>query len=88
MVKQQPVNVNLQTLLCIIPYGWIYAFYRVEKLRHGLVLILISIACSVAIQMVLPWPYGLIGALVASIVIPIRSIRKLSNAWNKKFTKS
>ncbi len=47
LVKQERVSVNWQTLFCILPYIWIYAFYRIEKLRLGIV-IAIDLAHSTA----------------------------------------
>jgi len=43
MVKKEPVDLTLQTILAIIPYLNFYAFYRVQKLR---MFILISILIS------------------------------------------
>ncbi|MGB6463947.1 MAG: hypothetical protein WA799_03685 [Nitrosotalea sp.] len=85
MVKQFPVNVTAQILLCIIPYVWIYAFYRIEKLRFGLVMVAISFTSSIVLQMILPFPSGLIGALLIYFLLPVPFIWKWSNDWNKKF---
>ena len=88
MVKQEPVNVNWQTLFCVIPYVWIWAFYRIEKLRLGIVIAVGTAVVTVSVGMLLPYPYGLIGNLIISIVVPIYFIRKWSYEWNKKFKKS
>ena len=88
MVAQNPVNVNWQTLFCIIPYVWIWAFYRIEKLRMG---ILIAIGAGIASAiwgMSNPYPFGLIGNLIISIVVPIYFIRKWSIEWNEKVSKT
>ena len=85
MVEQRPVNVGWQTIFMILPYIWIFAFYRIQKLRMGLVLLLITVGVTTAFQMILPFPYGLGSALVISIGIPIYFIRKWSREWNKKF---
>ena len=84
MVKQEPVNVNWQTLFCIIPYVWIWAFYRIEKLRLGIIIAIGTAAASISIGMLIPFPYGLIGNLIISISVPIYFIRKWSHEWNKK----
>ena len=86
MVKQAPVNVNVQTLFCFLPYVWIYAFYRIEKLRLGLIVMLITTASSIVFQIILPFPYGLVVALAIYIILPVPIIRKWSNEWNKKFS--
>jgi predicted membrane channel-forming protein YqfA (hemolysin III family) len=47
MVKEKSVNVTLQMILVVIPYAWIWGFYRIRKLRKGLVLMFgISIAVA------------------------------------------
>ena len=86
MVRQTRVSIGWQTALVIIPYGWIYGFYRIEKLRLGLVLVLITVAANITAQAVLPWPFGLIVALAILVILPIRFIRKWSHEWNKKFS--
>ena len=84
VVEQKPVNVNWQTLFCILPYIWIFAFYRIEKLRMGIVIAIGTLAVSVTVSMLLPFPYGLFGNLVISIGIPIYFIRKWSREWNER----
>lgn len=88
MVKQEPVNVNWQTLFCVIPYVWIWAFYRIEKLRLGIVIAIAVGVASVIVAMLHPFPYGFIGNLIISIVVPIYFIRKWSQEWNEKLKKS
>ncbi len=66
-----------------IPYAWIFAFGRIEKLRKGLVLFGISIGVSIGLSMVLPFPYNLFASLAVTILIPVRFIRKWSRAWNE-----
>jgi hypothetical protein len=86
MVKQKPVSVGWQTLFIFLPYVWIFAFYRIEKLRMGLVLALIAFGISLAFQIVMPFPYGFIIALAVSMGFPIHFIRKWSREWNAKFS--
>ena len=38
MVKHVPVSIRWQTVFAVIPYVSIYGFYRIEKLRMGLLL--------------------------------------------------
>ncbi len=84
MVEKKPVSIGTQTLFVILPYVWIYAFYRIEKLRMGIVLALVATGISLGPQMVFPFPYGLGTALIITIVLPIYFIRKWSREWNKK----
>ena len=88
MVKQEPVSVGWQIVFLIIPYVWIYAFYRIEKLRIGLVLAIISTGAGIGFQMLLPFPWGLASSWVFYIIIPIYFIVKWSREWNKKFESS
>ena len=85
MVNQKPVSVGWQTAFMIIPYAWIFAFYRIEKFRMGLVLFGVAIGLSIMIQLVLSPPYGIIATLVVTITLPIYFIRKWSREWNAKF---
>jgi len=85
LVEQKPVSVALQTILMFIPLVWIYAFYRIEKLSMGLFLLFVALAVSIVIQVVFPYPYGLILAYVPTFAIPIYIIRKWSKEWNEKF---
>jgi len=85
LVEQKPVDVTLQTILMFIPLVWIYAFYRIERLSMGLFLLFVAIAASIVIQVVVPYPYGLILAYVPTFAIPIYAIRKWSKEWNKQF---
>lgn len=88
MVKQEPVSVGWQIVFVIIPYVWIYAFYRIEKLRIGLVLAIISTGAGIGLQMLLPFPWGLASSWVFYIIIPIYFVVKWSREWNKKFEQS
>ena len=85
MVEQKPVNVALQVVLMFIPIVWVYAFYRIEKLSMGIFLLFAVLAISIVIQVILPYPYGLIFAYVPSFALPIYFIRKWSREWNAKF---
>ena len=40
MVKQEPVNINHQMILSVIPWVGLYAFYRVQKLRRYLLIMI------------------------------------------------
>ena len=85
LVTQKPVSVNWQTVFMIIPYVWIYAFYRIEKLMMGIVLLVVT---AIVTALVASMFFGLDGYLIAwlvSIGIPIYFIRKWSTEWNEKF---
>ena len=82
MVALKRVNVGIQVIFCIIPYLWVYGFYRIEKLRMGLVIIVVTFVASIGIQMLLPYPYGLGTAYIFSIVLPTVFMIRWSREWN------
>ena len=84
MVEQKSVNVGWQVAFCIIPYLWIYGFYRIEKLRMGIVLVFVSLGGSIGLQMLLPFPYGLVSAVLLGIILPIGFIVNWSKEWNTR----
>jgi len=89
MVEQKPVNVGWQTLFMFVPFVDIWAFYRIEKLRMGLAIIIGTSLADVGLRMILPFPYGLgasIGMTIFSIAIQIYFIRKWSMEWNNKIS--
>ena len=85
MVEQKPVDVTLQTVLMFVPLVWIYAFYRIEQFSMGVFLFFVALGISIVIQLVVPFPYGLIFAYVPTFALPIYFIRKWSREWNKQF---
>jgi hypothetical protein len=51
LIKQEPVDLKLQTILSIIPYVQLYPFYRIQKLRRYF-LIVIGILFGVSSVMI------------------------------------
>ena len=93
-VKQEPVSVNWQTLFAVLPVVWIWAFYRIEKLRLALV-ILISTSFGFSVlsgllagllpdgagmYLIMPITY------LPQAILAIALIRKWSKQWNEKFS--
>jgi len=85
MAKKEPVSVSWQIVLSILPYVWIYALYRIEKLLMGLVLAIICTGAAIGIQLLLPFPWGLASSWVFYIIIPIYFVIKWSKQWNEQF---
>jgi len=85
MVQQKSVSIAWQMLFTVIPFVWIYAFYRIEKLIYGILLAIGTAAIISAIQMIIPHPYGAAITWPVSILIPIYFVRKWSIEWNSKF---
>ena len=84
MVNKKPVNVGWQIVFCIINPLWIYGFYRIEKLRLGLAIMIPTIVVNSVINYSVPYPWGLAIASAIIILVPILFMRKWSIEWNKK----
>jgi len=100
-VKQEPVNVNWQSLYSLLPIVWIWAFYRIEKLRLALVIL---IPASIGFSMLGGVLVGVVGAsntlgegaylllmlipisYLPQAILAIYLIRKWSKQWNEKFS--
>lgn len=76
MVSYERVSVGWQMLFSILPIVWIWAAYRIEKLRMALLLFLPS---SFLIGLVIPFPLSLVG-----IAIPVYFMGRWSKQWNEK----
>ncbi len=50
MVKQKPVNVNLQTVFVFIPILDLWAFYSVQKLRLALLIFLVGFSAAAIVM--------------------------------------
>ncbi len=50
MVKQKPVNVNLQTVFVFIPILDLWAFYSVQKLRLALLIFLVGFGVAAIVM--------------------------------------
>jgi len=83
-VKREPVNVNIQMVLAIIPIVDFWAAYRIEKFRFWCILYVGLITLNVAIEMVLPYPYGMIVSTIIDIPIVVYLMRMWSKEWNAK----
>jgi len=85
MPNQKPVNLKWQTILCIIPFGWIFAYYEIQKLKMGVIIFAVTYGMSFVGSFVFPWPFSTIPMAVITLSIQIYYVRKWSREWNKKF---
>lgn len=83
-VKREPVNVNIQTILAIIPIVDLWAVYRVKKCRFWCLLCVGFIALSALISSVIPFPYDLITIVIIEVPITAYLMRVWSKEWNAK----
>jgi len=86
LVEQRPVSIGWQTVLMFVPYVWFYAFYRIEKLRRGIVICFISHGIGILTLTILPPVYGVSLTFVFTFAITIYFIRKWSREWNDKLS--
>ena len=84
-MEKKPVSIGWQVVFVIIPYVWIYAFYRIEKLRIGIVLAIITTIVGIGFQMILPFPWGLAFALFGNAWLVVFFHRRWTKQWNSKF---
>lgn len=87
-VKREPVNVNIQTILAIIPIVDLWAVYRVKKFRFWCLLCVGFIALSALISSVIPFPYDLITIVIIEVPITAYLMRIWSKEWNAKLLKN
>ena len=94
-VKQEPVNVKWQSLYSLLPIVWIWAFYRIEKLRLALVILIpASVGFSFLgglVSYIIPNSLASMYLLIPISYLPqailaIYLIRKWSKQWNEKFS--
>lgn len=83
-VKREPVNVNIQTILAIIPIVDLWAVYKVKKFRFWCLLCVGFIALSALISSVIPFPYDLITIVIIEVPITAYLMRIWSKEWNAK----
>ena len=97
MVRKEPVSVNWQTLLAIMPIFGLWATYRIEKLRLYFIIIF-GIASIMIIFGIATFGYDVVlsdeGApsdrifLIIEISVSIFLVRKWSKEWNEKVAKT
>jgi len=83
-VKNEPVNINIQTVLALIPIVDLWAVYRVKKFRFWCILCVGFIALSAFISTEIPFPYDLITIVIIEVPITAYLMRVWSKEWNNK----
>ena len=83
-VKNEPVNINIQTVLALIPIVDLWAVYRVKKFRFWGILCIGFIALSAFISTRIPFPYDLITIVIIEVPITAYLMRAWSKEWNTK----
>lgn len=103
MVKQAKVNLVWQMILIFIPLGAIFAYYRINKLRKGLLLILLELAIVVTISIILGLVIGQMGLILSEseaitlgvlieyptyAIINVFFVYRWSKQWNDQIIRS
>ena len=87
--QREKVNLGIQILLTvIIPFLAIYGFYKINKLVFGIIIVIGGFIASLSLQMLLPFPYGLVAGMITVYVIPLGFILKWSINWNRTISQS
>ena len=84
MIAKGKVNVKLQLLSLIFTITALIGFAHIKKLKKGSILIGIVIAIDWGFQVLIPYPYGLVTALVISYSILIHFMYLWSREWNEE----
>lgn len=79
-----PVNVNIQTILGVIPVVDLWAVYRIKKFRFWCMLCIGFIAFSACISLIIPFPYDVTTVIVIEVPITAYLMRRWSKEWNAK----
>ena len=75
------VSIAVQVILCFIPLVWLWGFFRIEKLIAGILMLIAVAILAMAIQMFIPFYYGV--AWLVSALIPLYYMVKWSQEWNE-----
>jgi len=83
-VKREPVNINIQTILALIPIVDFWAAYRIEKFRFWCILFVGLFIFGFVIGTILPEPYSTIISILIGLPISAYLMRTWSKEWNTK----
>ena len=83
-MSTKQIGLTSQTILALIPsiITQFIAFFRIKKYKEGILISLGLFAVSIGIQMILPFPYGLVFTIPIIIVIPVYHIKKWARQFN------
>jgi hypothetical protein len=88
MVAKEKVNVKLQLISLIFTITALIGFAHIKKLQKGLALIGIILAINISMQILLPFPFGLLVGLAISYSILFHFMLKWSKQWNEDVDRS
>ncbi|HYL67097.1 MAG TPA: hypothetical protein VEU72_08115 [Nitrosopumilaceae archaeon] len=78
------IGMRGQMILAIIPsfVTQLIAFYRIKKFTNGLIVELSIFLADTFVQMIIPWPFGMIFALPLTLGVPVYFVRKWTLDYN------
>jgi len=84
--KNEPLSESVSWILFIPIWPiWVWGFWRIQSLRRCIPVILGAFGISIVFQMLLPFPYGLLFALIGNGWIVVIFHRRWTKEWNAKF---
>jgi len=84
--QERPVSIIWQMVAIFLPFCWIWATYRIEKIREGtLIFFIIPATIGSFILIAIP-EEGAIVLSAISAVLQIYFVHKWSTEWNDKFS--
>ena len=83
-MSSKQIGLTGQTILAIIPslITQLIAFFRIKKYKEGVLISLGILGASIGVQMVLPFPFGLIGVFVITSTVSVRFVRRWTREYN------
>jgi len=86
MPKNEPVSKSFSWILFIPIWPiWVWAFWRIQRLRYGIPVFVLVAGLNIVFQMILPYPWGLFFALFGTSWIMVLFHRRWTTEWNSKF---
>ena len=82
---KQQVNVTRMIIYSFIPILSIYAGWRIQKFWLLVVInFVLGLGISIPIQMIFPFPYGIMSNLVIEIVVSVFVVKHFAEKYNEK----
>lgn len=79
---KKPVNIINMILISFLPFGWVYVFKKLNKLRFGFLLTTVTIVPVVIINYTIGFPWGMISSF-AMLALTCYIIRNLCINYNR-----
>lgn len=84
---QKPVKTRSMMLISIVPFGWLYVFNKLHKLKIGIGLTVLFFVVAEITQLLLPQPFGLLTSIIVLGAIELTIVKKYCNEYNRSLLK-